>query len=433
LVPANPQPNGFANTLIEKESADFAGFQVPGTPREKTGPSVKSEDTSSLMRRLTRSQVTILSSVHQALDNRVFYREARTLANAGYDVTLIAVHDRDEVKDGIRIRALPRVPRRNRPLLWRKLVRMAVETGADAYHIHDPELLLITPWLRRRTGKPTIYDIHEANADFMAVKDYLPGWVRPPLAGLVRSLEPRLARREKGLIFADEAIARSFNSFTGPKVTLFNYPGAELIQQGETGGQPYAERPPVVLYLGGLERNRGADLMIDTFARVRREIPAARLLIVGHFQPAELEQEVRADAERCGLANAVTITGRVPFDQIGDYLRQARVGWVTWQNFPKNEKNIPTKLFEYMAFGLPVVSSDLASVRPFISPGKNGILVPASDPEAHASDIVHLLRHPEKAREIGLSGRHKVVETFNWAKMEPRLLAFYKDLGLSLA
>ena len=64
-------------------------------------------------------KVAILSSVHLALDNRVFYREARTLARAGYDVTLIAVHDRDEVRDGVRIRALPRVARRRRPLRHR--------------------------------------------------------------------------------------------------------------------------------------------------------------------------------------------------------------------------------------------------------------------------------------------------------------------------
>jgi glycosyltransferase involved in cell wall biosynthesis len=376
----------------------------------------------------THRKATILSSVHQALDNRIFYREARTLVNAGYRVTLIAVHNHDEVKDGVRIRALPNMRRRKRPLMWRKLVQMAVETGADVYHIHDPELLLITPWLRRRTGKPTIYDIHEANADFIAVKDYLPGWVRQPLAALVRWLEPRLARRESGLIFADDAIAGTFESFTGPKITLFNYPGAELIQQGETGGQPYAERPPVVLYLGGLERNRGSALMIDAFARVRREIPAARLLIVGHFQPAELEQEVYDQAERYGIVSAVTVAGRVPFDQIGDYLHRARVGWVTWQAYPKNQKNIPTKLFEYMAFGLPVVSSDLPSVRPFLEQGYHGYLVPAGDPEAHAAVICRLLQNPEEALQMGQAGRQMINKSFNWARMESLLLALYENV-----
>lgn len=378
------------------------------------------------MTRHTPRKATILSSVHLALDNRVFYREARTLARNSYDVTLIAVHHADERVDGIQIRALPRISRSRRPLLWRQLLRMAVETEADIYHFHDPELLLVSPWLRRLTGKPTIYDIHEANADFIAVKDYLPGVVRQPMAGLMRSLEPRLASRENGLIFADEAIAHSFRSFRGPKTTLFNFPGRELIEQGAEPGVSVADREPVILYLGGLERNRGAAVMVEAFAHVLRQIPDARLLIVGHFQPPELVDEVRGDAERRGISGSVTITGRVPFDQVGAYLRRARVGWVTWQALPKNEKNIPTKLFEYMAFGLPVVSSDLASIRPFIQEGGNGFLVAPEDALAHANALVQLLQDDQTAAGMGVAGRRLVETTYRWGAMEPRLLALYQ-------
>jgi len=134
------------------------------------------------------TKVTILSSVHIALDNRVFYREARSLERAGYDVTLIAVHPRDEVKDGVRIIGLPRVRRWLRPLLWLRLLRLALRTHADVYHFHDPELLLVTPCLRLLTGKPTIYDIHEVYADFIRVKDYMPAWLRYPIAGVFRWL-----------------------------------------------------------------------------------------------------------------------------------------------------------------------------------------------------------------------------------------------------
>ena len=80
------------------------------------------------------TRACILSSVHDALDNRVFYREARSLQRAGYDVTLIAVGDRDEVKDGVQIVGLPRVPRWRRPLLWIWI------TPVDArWHIRRPE------------------------------------------------------------------------------------------------------------------------------------------------------------------------------------------------------------------------------------------------------------------------------------------------------
>ena len=371
------------------------------------------------------TRVCILSSVHLALDNRVFYREARSLQRAGYDVTLIAVHGRDEVKDGVQIRGLPDVPRKRRPLLWRQLLHMAREEAADVYHFHDPELLLVTPWLRWQTGKPTIYDVHEVYADFIKVKDYMPAWLRYPIAWNFRWLEPRLARLQSALIFADDEIAKTFRTFSGPKTTLFNFPAVSFVQQAAAATRPLRPRDPVILYLGGMERNRGTALMIDAFARVRQAAPDARLLLVGHFMPPDLEEEVRQHAERLGVAGALTLTGRVPFEEIGAYLQQAAVGWVSWQPEPKNEKNIPTKLFEYMAYGVPVVSSDLASTRQFVEHGANGLLVPAEDPAAHAAAIIELLEHPEKGVRMGQRGQELVRTRYNWGKMEERLLALY--------
>jgi glycosyltransferase involved in cell wall biosynthesis len=144
--------------------------------------------------------------------------------------------------------------------------------------------------------------------------------------------------------------------------------------------------------------------------------------------PGELEQEVRDDARARGIAHALTITGRVSFEQIGHYLQQAAVGWVSWQPFAKNEKNIPTKLFEYMAYGLPVVTSDLPSVRPFIRQGVNGLRVKADTPQAHADAILMLLEHPEKAWALGRKGQEMVATQFNWDLMEPRLLGLYEQV-----
>ena len=370
----------------------------------------------------------ILSSVHLALDNRVFYREARSLQKAGYDVTLIAVHDREEVRDGVRIVPLPAVPRWQRPLLWRRLIQLAQANQADIYHFHDPELLLVTPWLRWQTGKPAIYDVHEANADFIRVKDYLPAWLRFPLAWAFGWLEPLLARLQSGLIFADDQIAAAFTRVQRPKATLFNFPGREFVEQAGLASRETLTREPVVLYLGGMERNRGAHLMIEAFYQVWQAMPEARLLLVGHCMPSTLADEMRNRATALGVAHAVTMTGRLPFEQIGGYLQEAAVGWVPWQPVPKNQKNIPTKLFEYMAYGLPVVSSALQSTQPFVHDDVNGYLVRAEDPAAHAAALLRLLRDPDHAARLGRAGRVLVQTRWNWDAMEPRLLALYQAL-----
>ncbi len=126
------------------------------------------------------------------------------------------------------------------------------------------------------------------------------------------------------------------------------------------------------------------------------------------------------------MADALQITGRVPFEEIGRYLARSAVGWVPWQAVAKNEKNVPTKLFEYMAYGLPVVSSDLASTRPFVRDGENGYLVAAANPEAHAEAILRLLRDPEAARAMGRRGQALVQADWNWDEMGRRLVGFYE-------
>lgn len=372
------------------------------------------------------TRVCILSSVHQALDNRIFYREARSLQRAGYEVTLIAVHPHNEVKDDIQIIGLPRVPRWQRPRLWWTLLRRALATRSDVYHFHDPELLLVTPWLRLLSGKPTIYDVHEAHADFIQVKDYLPAWLRNPMASVFRRVEPWLARLQSALVFADDQIAIPFERVSRPQTTLYNFPASSFVKNAATATREIGAQEPIVLYLGGLKKIRGTALMIGAFEAVVRQMPSAQLLLVGPFSPPDLEQEVRQDLARRGIQDAVDVVGSVPFEQVGEYLTRASVGWLAWQPVLKNKKNIPTKLFEYMAYALPIVSSDLPSTRPFIHDGKEGYLVTADDPAAHAEAILRLLRDPQAARAMGKRGQELVRTQFSWDAMEERLLALYE-------
>jgi len=84
-----------------------------------------------------------ITSVHRAFDNRIFHKECKALVAAGYDVTLIAQNDRNEVIDGVRILALPRVKNRISRMIGINLLSLihAVRQKAQIYHFHDPELI----------------------------------------------------------------------------------------------------------------------------------------------------------------------------------------------------------------------------------------------------------------------------------------------------
>ena len=377
---------------------------------------------------INMAKVCILSSVHDALDNRVFYREARSLQEAGHDVTLIAIHERSQVKDGIRIIGLPNVSRWRRPSLWKEIVQRAVSIDADVYHFHDPELLIVVPLIRLLTGSPTIYDVHEVYADFIRVKEYLPPVVRNTVAELVRVIEPLLARLQSGLIFSDNEIAKRFDDVGCPKQILYNYPARFLIEEGKKATVDKSNHEKTIIHLGFNERNRGTELMVESFRMVCEEIPEARLLVVGGFSPPSLQDEMRDHVSDAGISDSVNITGKVPFEEVGEYLSESSVGWVPWQPFSKNNLNIPTKLFEYMAYQLPIVSSRLKSTRPFVHEGENGYLVDPKDPSSHARAHISLLENPNEAQSMGRYGQHLVDTKYNWDKMEIRLTKLYEDL-----
>jgi glycosyltransferase involved in cell wall biosynthesis len=137
---------------------------------------------------------------------------------------------------------------------------------------------------------------------------------------------------------------------------------------------------------------------------------------------------MRTEIKYRKLDNSVIITGAVPFSEVGRYFLQASVGWIPFQPIKKYQKNIPTKLFEYMAYGIPVVSSDLQSIKPFIVDGQTGFIVRADSPAAHANAIIELLQNPDKAIKMGIHGQEIVMKHYQWSMMETRLLHLYKDL-----
>jgi glycosyltransferase involved in cell wall biosynthesis len=371
-----------------------------------------------------------MTSVHPPFDPRIFHKEAQTLIQAGYEVVLIAPHDKEsENVDGIHIMGLPKYERRfYRPLNWWRILWMALRQKADIYHFHDPELLPVGLGLQWRTGKPVIYDAHEHYPDTILIREWIPSPARKPISKLFDLIEQRFGALFSAVSVADDEVEARFRKTSPRVVKLYNFPLQHMFQVGkseETG----VGRLGSVVYVGLLSEVRGVWIMLDAIsALINIYKTDVTLTLVGRSSSWILEKQVKDCIHARSIASHVKLVGQVPHVEIPRYTRRARVGWVPLQPVEKHHKNIPTKMFEYMASGLPIVASDLPPIRQFMDDLNCGLLVDPADPQAHAEAILYLLDHPNEAQLMGENGRRAMEEKFNWESEGRKLLRLYEEL-----
>ena len=365
-------------------------------------------------------KVVHLTSVHHPYDNRIFHKECATLAAAGYQVTLVAPCAACDVIEGtVRVRALKPPPNR----LVRALRTIpqvywaALREDAALYHFHDPELMPVGALLRIN-GRKVIYDVHEDYAGSMAGKQWIPGLFRDIASWGVRICEHFFASRCSKVIAATPTIARLF---PGLNVGLVqNFPWRHELAVADA--PPYALRHPIVAHVGALSKDRGLAEMVRAVKLVACERDVKLILAGRVFAGAG------GGIENESSQGLVDYVGMLSRPQVAALLASARVGIVTLHPTGNYVNSQPTKLYEYMSAGLPVIASDFPIWRQVVEPAGCGLLVDPLDPRAIADAIEWLLSHPVEAEEMGRRGRLAVEAKYNWEREGTRLVEIYADL-----
>jgi glycosyltransferase involved in cell wall biosynthesis len=375
-----------------------------------------------------RARVAHVTSVHDALDGRIFSRECRTLARAGYDVVIVAPagssaardpSDAERVVDGVRIQTVSAPRNRLERLLVTgpAVIRAALRERAEIYHLHDPELLP-SGLLLRLLGKRVIYDAHEDVPKDVAGKQYVPRVLRGALARVVGVASRACTRTFHATIIAVPSIA---SSVRGRRIVIYNYPVLEELLLAPV--RRWTSRKRAAIYAGFINERRGLYEMIAAMSSPA--VPNdARLTLVGKFDN-EAQQE---GARHIPGWERVDYIGWTDESALWRLMADAKVGIVTLHPTPTFLDSMPMKLFEYMALGLPVVASDFPAWRAIIETSRCGLLVDPLDPRAIGEAIGHLLSHPDEAEAMGRSGREAVMARFAWQGEGEKLLELYADM-----
>ena len=363
-----------------------------------------------------------LTSVHPPFDVRIFHKECKSVARAGYEVTLIAGHDCDEIVDGVHLRGISRRSNRISRMIWSTwdVCCKALREDADLYHFHDPELIPVG-LLMRLKKKHVIYDVHEDVQADVATKVYIPRPIRRPLAWFAGAIERLSSRCFSAIVPATPGIRRRFGFRPRDTVVISNYP---LLDVNVCRAQrPWSERSASVVYAGLISKDRCIGSVVQAMGLLPLGVKAT-LNLAGAFSPPGYAQEL---ASTPGWSR-VKVLGAVDHPEVARFLSEARAGLCVYRPDANSLEGIPTKLFEYMQAGIPVIASDFPGFRAIVSTERCGLLVDPLDPASIARAIEYLLGHPEEAREMGQRGQEAVRKTFNWVSEESKLLALYAAL-----
>lgn len=367
-------------------------------------------------------KANLLSSIHPCFDVRIFQKEARSLSQAGYDVTLVAVGDfPEQVVEGVRVLGLPKPARRFlRTLNWWRIVRFALGDKADLYHFHDPDLLLPSLLIKALTRRPIIYDVHENYPQDILTKEWLPAPMRGFLSTGFRLFEDTVVRLMDGVVVVNQHLAQRFQG-KSRVVIVRNYSRLEPFLDS---GAPRESAKPYFVYAGRISDDRGIYECLQALETLA-EAPATLLCAgtIGHVANGEFRRLLDGSPHP-----RFEYLGLLPYGQIPPLFKGALAGLLCFQPTPNNLLGTPNKLFEYMSAGIPVIASDFPFLREVIEEAQCGLLVRANDVGQIASAMASLLRDREEVARMGQNGLRAARERYNWQVEERKLLALYQTL-----
>jgi len=358
-----------------------------------------------------------MTSVHALNDTRIFIKECRTLRDAGYDVTLIVQHDKDEIIDGIFIKGIDKPKNRRERMLksTRQVYKRALECDADIYHFHDPELIPIGLRLKRR-GKKVIYDVHEDVPRQIISKQWIPGPLRKTLSWMIERIENYSAKRFDQIMTATPFIRDRFLVVNERTLDINNYP---VLSELYMPNADWNSKEKSVCYVGGIGKVRGIHEMVDAIGMTEYS-----MLLAGSFESAA-EREIAVKKNGWSRVNELGYLNR---DEVKAVLSRSMVGLVVLHPIPNYINGLPVKMFEYMSAGIPVIASDFPLWKEIIDSNKCGICVDPLDINQIADAIKWVMDNPEQAKWMGANGRRAVEEKYNWEREGSKLQKVYERI-----
>ncbi len=350
-----------------------------------------------------RLSALVLTVVHNPEDSRIRHREISALLDADWAVTYAAPFSGYGLPvdagraEGLTAVDLPRASGRRRLRALRGARALLRERGPDhdLVLLHDPELLAALAGLRL---PPVVWDVHEDTAAAVTLKPWLPEAVRPLVRTAFRRVE-RWAESRVHLILAEHAYRARFRDDHLVVPNLSRVPASV----------PPPDEPKAV-YVGALTHARGAADLVEAARLIAGKTDGElTTLLMGPAAP-----DVKGLLREAEAEGVLDWTGFLPSNQAMARLDGAMAGLSLLHDEQNYRVSLPTKVIEYMAHGVPVVTTPLPLAGDLVEKHDCGIVVPFADPVAVAEAVLDLWSDADRRRAMGAAGHRAAARRYDW-------------------
>ncbi len=389
-------------------------------------------ESSSIMTHAPHRPVPVLhvTTSSQPHDIRIFYKEAMPLSRQGYGVDIAAPIAEQACSGGVKLIPLgaPGGSRSRRIMRNLRAAWIMLRGGYDVIHVHSPELF-VTAALPRFFGKRIIYDIHEFY--YERIKESI--WIWPPLrtamAVTYALLERMLLPHFSGLVVVTEEMREQYARYEPrtPVVLVRNYTyiSEEARYQALHAGPPITQ--PYIVHTGGASRLHAFDVMVAVAEQLRENGIQDQIVNIGPIDLSGFSRNEQGRLLERAKRAGIILTGILPYPELLQWIAHARIGYLLRMEEENAARALPTKLFEYFAFGLPVVVYRLRKTVELMHNCEAGLLVgPANVPE-HVAAIGRILSDDDLASKMSAASQVQA-QSYRFEPELQRLLNLYATI-----
>ncbi|MEE1133047.1 MAG: glycosyltransferase [Caryophanon sp.] len=369
-------------------------------------------------------KVAIIAPIHKWEDIRVFKKEAKTLAQNGYRVTLYAKH-KEALKlnsNGIEIIDINKNMSGliSRIKLQLRMFKTVKQSDASIFHFHNPDTLIIALLSKILLRKKVIYDTHEDFSQRIMMRVWIPKLLRYPAAKAIEFLEKRATNILDKVIVTQQELDDKYNNNT---LVLLNAPvvNRELVMDKD-----FTQKIFRVIYIGGISHERGIEEFLSAygeFVENKKHIQEFEFYLIGPCSNKYLNQ-LKANQ----YWHLVNYLGELPQEEAFAYLEKSDVGICTILDVGDHKNTSANKLYEYQMYQVPFIATNFEKWKAELASINSGIFINPNNKQDIINALEKLYSNPALRCKMGQNGREYILKEFNWGFEEKKLLSLYEEI-----